>query len=702
MRARVHQLDPSLNDEWDALGSGAKSGIDTNLNYLATRMTKAGWLTRSNRKWRLTGLGVQALGSFSDPVTFLSEATIRYTHWKTQRNPFDAAAKLLAEMPDDRWIGMQSLADEYSVDAEALAASLQGSRSEGWHLALSEDGTAGFGMPLLPTETETWKGLLLRDGLLDETRSTVDTARAKPELRLPDDELTTLVLGEESGQDIIPPRPRRVWVIRGAGPDGASLIRTLWREKGMVTLSADRLGPLPQGAGPQRIRKAVDEAYSGTTSAKRERQAEELSIFLSRIQEGDIVVCTDGPHAYVGVVRGAVDYLAKESGGPLYARSVDWRNLGEPLDFVRDLPDALTGRVNDANARIVDISEFASQLEPWAGPDPEKATAPPLIEAELPDATAELAAELTLPDTAWLQECVELLRDKRQLIFHGPPGTGKTLTARALARHLTGGNLGTVRLVQFHPAYTYEDFFEGFRPRRPEKNASGAGARGQEAESPTGLAFDLIRGPLRLLADSAEDRPAEVFVLVIDEINRGNLAKVFGELYFLLEYRKDYVHLLYGSDEGRGFRLPPNLYIIGTMNTVDRTVALMDAAMRRRFSFQELHPESAPLKGLLSNWLTAKGYSQDSALLLDELNRRIADGPSADRDFRVGHSYLMQPLAHRGPESLDRLWRTQIIPLLTEYHWGDDTNIQQTYGLDGIREHLGLPVGLPDTGATDA
>ncbi|MFD9759098.1 hypothetical protein [[Kitasatospora] papulosa] len=161
-------------------------------------------------------------------------------------------------------------------------------------------------------------------------------------------------------------------------------------------------------------------------------------------------------------------------------------------------------------------------------------------------------------------------------------------------------------------------------------------------------------------------------------------------MYFLLEYRKEFVHLLYGSDEGRGFRLPPNLYIIGTMNTVDRTVALMDAAMRRRFSFMELHPDAPPLTGLLGRWLTENQHPQDAALLLDELNRRIAEGPANDRDFRVGHSYLMQPMAHSSPRALDLIWRSQVIPLLTEYHWGDGTDIEETYGLAGIREHLGL------------
>lgn len=696
LRPLIHAADPTLVRDWDALDASVTTDIDRNLSFTATTLTKAGWLTRANRTWRLTGLGVEALHDYPDPVTFISEAGTRYDYWHTGRVFFDAAAKLLSELPDDRWVSVEDLAAEYEVDPEALAACLQGTRPEGWHLALSSDGEAGFGVTLQSTETDAWRTLLVRDELYDEAASSFDTVRALLGKRLTADEITALVLGEEPGQDSVPQRPRRVWVIRGTDSGGVGLIRGLWRDKGVVTLPADRLPALAQGTGPQRVRKAVDDADSGATTAQRDRRAEELHTFLSRMQEGDIVVCTNGPKAYLGVVKGPAVYTDPFEDAAHFTRAVAWQNLDAPLDLVRDLPAELTGRLGDADARIVDISEFASRLEPLVGSEPQRAAPSPDIEATLPDATPELAGALLQPDTGWLQECVELLRGKPQLIFHGPPGTGKTYTALALARHLTGGSPSNVRLVQFHPAYTYEDFFEGFRPRLPRKQATDSGIGKREpdaADTSTGLVFDLVKGPLRRLADSAEERPAEVFVLVIDEINRGNLAKVFGEMYFLLEYRKEFVHLLYGSDEGRGFRLPPNLHIIGTMNTVDRTVALMDAAMRRRFSFVELHPEVPPLTGLLSRWLIKQQLPQDAARLLDELNRRIAEGPANDRDFRVGHSYLMQPMAHTGPRALDLVWRSQVIPLLTEYHWGDDTDIEETYGLAGIRQHLGLQPG---------
>ncbi|MFF3738217.1 AAA family ATPase [Streptomyces sp. NPDC002566] len=691
----IQEADPDLEDDFWGVAPNATRGVDVNLSHNATSLVKAGWLCRRRRVWRLTGLGVQALAEYPKPVDFLSEAGERYMDWRRNRDAFDAAAALLQLLPDGRWLDIEDLAAEYEVDAYTLASVFQGTRPDGWYLALDHEGTTvGMGITLLANEIETWRNLLSEDGLLDEQYSSQDVVRALPGRRLTREEITALVLGEPADDPVLPERPRKVWVLRGTDEGGASLIRTLWREESVVTLDAGRMSPLPEGAGPQRVRKAVDDAYESSSIGRREELAKELHTFVARIQDGDIVVCTDGAKGYLGVVGGPAVYVSGTAGA--YRRKVDWRNLDAPLDIAKDLGDALLGRLGDADARIVDISEFAPRLEALIGPDPVEEVPPADIEPQLPDVTAALLEELTQDENStWLQECVELLRVKPQLVFHGPPGTGKTYTALALARHLTGGNPGNVRLVQFHPAYSYEDFFEGIRPRLAKP---GAETRSEDGGS--GVVFHLAKGPLRRLADAAELRPAEIFVLVIDEMTRGNLAKVFGELYFLLEYRKQYIHLQYGSDEGNGFRLPPNLFILGTMNTTDRSVSLMDAAMRRRFSFMELHPEVEPLAGMLERWLDGQGRSQDAAKLLVELNRRIGDSPSGDQEFRIGPSYFMQPLAHGGRGALERLWRTQIIPLLTEFHWGDGTDVAADYALDVLLSHLGLGEEAADDAET--
>jgi 5-methylcytosine-specific restriction enzyme B len=297
---------------------------------------------------------------------------------------------------------------------------------------------------------------------------------------------------------------------------------------------------------------------------------------------------------------------------------------------------------------------------------------PPPGGVEISSATAKLAEELYVT-RPWLQEIVDLLNEKRQVIFYGPPGTGKTFVAQALARHVevTGGDS---RIVQFHPSYSYEDFFEGYRPR-----IDGSG---------DALAFDLRRGPLRDLAASALASPEAPHLLVIDEINRGNIAKIFGELYFLLEYRRSAIRLQYSPDEE--FRLPENLFVIGTMNTADRSIALIDSALRRRFYFVPFLPREQPIRDVLSSWLAANGHGQEPAELLAELNKALVQSGAVDDEFAIGPSYFMP---RQGEPDVDRVWRHAILPLLEERFYGrkKPAEIEQEFGLAAIRSRLAPP-----------
>jgi 5-methylcytosine-specific restriction protein B len=273
----------------------------------------------------------------------------------------------------------------------------------------------------------------------------------------------------------------------------------------------------------------------------------------------------------------------------------------------------------------------------------------------------------------------DLLDEYQQIVFYGPPGTGKTYIARKLAANLVGTE--QVKLVQFHPAYTYEDFFEGYRPVTGTANGT--------------LAFELKAGPLRQLVNRARERPDQAFVLIIDEINRANLAKVFGELYFLLEYRDQAVELLYSEDD-EGFTLPSNLYIIGTMNTADRSIALIDSAMRRRFAFVALEPDTEPTRSVLAHWSSAHGLGATAAALLSALNERIEDP-----DFRVGPSYFMKrtTLDAHSPERLERIWRTSIMPLLHEHHYGEWEHVKSRYELTSLLASATPPTEPGDEGA---
>jgi MoxR-like ATPase len=252
-------------------------------------------------------------------------------------------------------------------------------------------------------------------------------------------------------------------------------------------------------------------------------------------------------------------------------------------------------------------------------------------------ASVEGLAEKLLISPKWLRTIQDELFSKRQIILQGPPGTGKTFLALALADTIADGSA----LVQFHPSYSYEDFVEGFRP---VKHGDGFG-------------FELKPGPLVAIANEARSRPDKKFVLVIDEINRGNLAKVFGELYFLLEYRNSEVTMQYRT-YGETFTLPQNLYFIGTMNTADRSISSLDMAIRRRFSFVDLKPSEEPIAGLLRRWLQKEGANLQIADLLEYVNSFIVD----DR-LKLGPSYFMKTNVE---DDLEKIWNFQIMPQIKE------------------------------------
>lgn len=277
---------------------------------------------------------------------------------------------------------------------------------------------------------------------------------------------------------------------------------------------------------------------------------------------------------------------------------------------------------------------------------------------------AELESATHL-DAAWLGRIVSALHRRGQVILYGPPGTGKTYVARALADEL-GKPGSVVKRIQFHPSYTYEDFFAGYRPVTD--------AAGQ-------LSFSLARGPLREIADEARKNPDVPHVLMIDEINRANLSKVFGELYYLLEYRDDAIDVLYagsGDDGGKSFTLPVNVLIIGTMNTADRSIALLDSAMRRRFSFFELHPDVEPVKDILVRWSKRHPQSLPVAALFNRLNASIRD-----REDRIGPSHLLHH-SDLSKDDLRAVWEESILPLLEERHVGTGVDVHVKYGLDAL------------------
>ncbi|TXH19579.1 MAG: AAA family ATPase [Mycobacterium sp.] len=463
-----------------------------------------------------------------------------------------------------------------------------------------------------------------------------------------------------------PPKPeptpdvQHAWKVHGSNVKGQDMI-SVWREKQSLSLAASLLRPVEPDVTREELKAFVDEDYRSSGYAARQEKFDEFYAFLKRMHPGDLVVTISQGDVHFGTITGDAYFVASSDGRSNLRRSVKWYQ--HPCR-TSQLPGDVAARLN-AQGEVLDLSQHLETLTALAERRPPR---PKHGDVHLPDATAELAQQLHV-GIDWLQDCVELLRDRRQLIFYGPPGTGKTYIAHKLARHVT--DEANIKFVQFHPAYSYEDFFEGFRP---QGEASGQ------------IGFTLKAGPLRSLVDKAVDNPDAVFVLIIDEINRGNLPKIFGELYFLLEYRDQAIDLMYSSDSAEPFSLPKNIYVIGTMNTADRSIALVDAALRRRFAFLPLHPSEAPTNGILRSWLTAKGYPMTLADLHDELNNRISD-----TDFKIGPSYFMRDriAGDLTGAALKLMWRTDILPLLEEHHYGDrGVDVQSRYGLDALTKIL--------------
>jgi 5-methylcytosine-specific restriction protein B len=248
------------------------------------------------------------------------------------------------------------------------------------------------------------------------------------------------------------------------------------------------------------------------------------------------------------------------------------------------------------------------------------------------------------------------LRRRRALLLQGPPGTGKTFLARRLAWLLLGAQDDSrIELVQFHPSYGYEDFVLGFRP----------GPDGQ---------FGLVPGVLPLLCQRAAADPDKPYFLLIDELNRGNVARIFGELLVLLEpAQRGPAHALrlpYAPPEAPRFFVPENLYVIGTLNLADRSLAPLDYALRRRFAFVTMQPQfGGALQALLHAARVPGPLAAHVAERMAELNQVIADDPDLGPDFAVGHSYFCAPPTAPAEAAawLRLIFEQEIGPLLADY-----------------------------------
>jgi 5-methylcytosine-specific restriction enzyme B len=634
-----------------------------------------GWASKIGG-WSITDAGIEALETYTSADDLWAEYNRRYREIDQRRKQalqnlsevqqFITATLQLVE--PGSWTAHDDLAELADTTAGEVADFLANAsvRVPNSYRVLNADGS----MPEEGMLNFAYRGLDLRRRLVGEGIEFDADGRASRAQRLTADSLKEL-LEAHADEDEAPAPVSRAWMVRGSNVDGYNLVPD-WLSEGFVSLSASQLSKLDPDASYDELKQTVETAYQHKSYAYRGQRLEELDRFIRRIRGGDLVLTSMGGNVFLGVVTGLAHFVDLSSSNSNLRRNVTWFNQDDPIDGSRlraPVPALL-----QSQAYVVDLTEAYDQLADLIPRRlaPELLVKPPEPKRELRfnPVTAEFAANV-LMDQAELVKIVDLLWERKQVIFYGPPGTGKTYLASKLARHLTED--GAVKLVQFHPSYTYEDFFEGFRP---EPGGSGT------------LTFTLRAGPFRDFAEVAADNPSTAYILIIDEINRANLAKVFGELYFLLEYRDQSISLQYSPD--KEFILPANLFLVGTMNTADRSIARIDTAMRRRFAFVELDPRIPPVQGLLARWLTEHHLPLDAARLLDELNKRLEDSDAA-----IGPSYLMKEEIYRGADGLDRVWQYDIMPLLDDLFYGQ-RDLAEQYGLSGLRKAIAPAPSLPE------
>ncbi|MFE6889702.1 McrB family protein [Streptomyces sp. NPDC057694] len=454
-----------------------------------------------------------------------------------------------------------------------------------------------------------------------------------------------------------PNRTRQIVKI-AAGRDGE-----LWeqcRAGGYIAVGWDEIGDLREFADKDEYAAAFREAFSAQHNnfqSKVSAKANEVWKLLS-LRAGDLVVANTGASQILAVGRVTDEGYAWRPGRADHRHtvSVEWDDsyegrLAEPerswaTVTVKDVPAATWKR----------IKELQQAQTPEAAVRPDEVPAPPL--------------------DPLLRRIAEGLDRRGQVVLFGPPGTGKTYTALNYAVRGLGevcglsdvdpyaepgspgyesalsvlADSGLLTVITFHPGYGYEDFVEGFRPVR------GAGGGG--------LALDLVDGVFKRVCQAAAKDPDRPYLIVVDELNRGDLPKILGELITLIE-RDKRGRTVTLPLSGERFSVPPNVRLVGTMNTADRSIRLLDAAVRRRFAFLELLPDSTPLEGCYVDRLHL-------AEMLDALNERIRT--RLDREKQIGHAYFLPggtPVDSAA--ELAAIVRGEVLPLLQEYAYDDYT-----------------------------
>lgn len=423
---------------------------------------------------------------------------------------------------------------------------------------------------------------------------------------------------------------------------------TMWDEfyeKGIMALGWDELGDLNTYSNKEEMAQKLREIHGKESSYKNSVHA--LWQFVHDVKPGDIIYAKRGRSEILGwgVVESDYEYDENNEGEYPNIRKVRWKEKGSWQNDEMFAMKALTDVTNyqDFVAKINAL--FEGDVASGGGEG--KAI-------EYPPYTMDDFLEEVFIGEDEYNTLVSVLRTKMNIILQGAPGVGKTYLAKRLAYSIMGvKDVERVMMVQFHQSYSYEDFIMGFRP-----SASG---------------FELKKGAFYNFCKKAETDTDNDYFFIIDEINRGNLSKIFGELFMLIENDKrgsrNKLQLLY-SDEL--FYVPDNVYIIGMMNTADRSLAMLDYALRRRFAFFDLKPGFTS-EGFRAYRTDLDDRKFDSLIqCVENLNNVIAADESLGEGFCIGHSYFCNLIPEEvTDEKLSGIIEYELIPMLKEY-WFDE------------------------------
>ncbi|WP_291448464.1 AAA family ATPase [Actinomyces sp. ICM47] len=440
-------------------------------------------------------------------------------------------------------------------------------------------------------------------------------------------------LGDDGVQTV------RYWLY--APGEGAHMWEEFY-ERGVMGLGWGALGDLSVCNSKQDVKKRMLETYP-----EYGRQTNDIHAawqFVSEMKLGDVIFAKKGRSEIIGrgVVTGEYVYDEEWRQFP-HIRKVDWTHVGNwNIDRTLALKTLTDITYDQELVKRIETSFLDSD----DSVDIEEAT------MVFPEYSAEDFLTSVYMDRERYDAIVGLLRAKKNIILQGAPGVGKTYAAKRLAYSMMGvKDVSCVKLVQFHQSYSYEDFIEGYRP-------SGAG-------------FELVKGAFYSFCKKAAEDEENDYFFIIDEINRGNLSKIFGELFMLIESDKrgSELQLLYSREL---FYVPRNVHIIGMMNTADRSLAMLDYALRRRFAFVELCPAFDSVG--FCDYCEGLGNQRfkDLVRVVKSLNRAIAEDESLGEGFCIGHSYFCNMKPETCTDAaLASIVDYELIPMLKEY-WFDE------------------------------